>query len=219
MIAKKGLINTHHFSHASFSECQTASETILHLLVKELFLEISYFLIPQYLFEKPYKRFKDSPVFRNQVDVNSTVKDGKFFVNSVKVEQWLQNFRPDIVLNDALIVEIAVTSFVLKRKLKKIRNRNLPAVEIRFTKEEALLDRDALKQIVINKLSNKVWLYHPSQRAAEANYYRIERAFGGIKPVQKKSASKKSTYAYSNSSIEEWRNQPHVPASKSSYGW
>jgi len=74
-----------------------------------------------------------------------------------------------------LIIEIAVTHKVARAKLREVRRRNLPAIEIRLDPSDSLLRRELLR----NKLrdaSSKVWLFHPDQREAEREFVSKFRA-------------------------------------------
>jgi hypothetical protein len=91
-------------------------------------------------------------------------------IHQVRVEEHAGDFIPDIVIESAttsFIVEVAVTHKVERIKLRKLRRRNLPAIEIRLQAEDSFLPRDALKRKLQQDLPCKVWLFHPDQRHAD----------------------------------------------------
>jgi len=91
-------------------------------------------------------------------------------IHNVRVEESESGFIPDIIIESgskSLIVEVAVTHKVARAKLRRIRNRNLPAIEIRLDSHDSFLSRDSLKDKLHRDLTSKVWLFHPDQREAE----------------------------------------------------
>ena len=94
------------------------------------------------------------------------------------VEQPLGDIVPDLLLHlegGDLIIEIAVSHRVDRAKLRRIRRMNLPAIEISLGAEDLWLPREALLQRLIEETSIKSWLFHPAQRAAEADWFRARR--------------------------------------------
>ena len=65
---------------------------------------------------------------------------------------------------------MAVTHEVTRAKLRKIRRRDLPAIEIRLDPSDSLLPRESLKEKLQRDLISKVWLFHPGQREAERQF-------------------------------------------------
>lgn len=169
LVAKKGHIRQHHFAHYEAGLCRGAAESALHLLAKELLAELSTFEIPQYVFDKQRKTRRGKLV-RHKVLV---AKGGTVVIDQVRVEQRDDGFIPDIVIESKgklLIVEVAVTNKVARRKSRKLRQRNLPAIEIRLEPADSFLQREDLKAKLQAASSCKAWLFHPDQRTAEAAF-------------------------------------------------
>lgn len=169
LVAKKGLQRTHHFAHAIDSDCSGAAETALHLLSKELFLAMREMYIPTYEFFKQ-KKTKSGMVVTHEEKV---AKGGRVAISKAHIEQPESGFTPDVILDcegKKLIIEIAVTHKVNRLKLRNIRRRNLPAIEIRLEYSDALLSKIELNAKLQNDLKSKVWLFHPLQREAEGKF-------------------------------------------------
>jgi hypothetical protein len=138
----------------------------LHLLAKELLAGLDALMIPPYEFTRQRKT-KAGTLIRHQATV---AKGGRVAVHSVKIEESEEGFVPDIIIESgskSLIVEVAVSSRVKRPKLRRIRKRDLPAIEIRLEPGDSLLSRDRLKTKLQCELASKVWLFHPAQREAE----------------------------------------------------
>jgi hypothetical protein len=169
LVAKKGSVRQHHFSHFAVTSCHGVAETVLHLLAKELISEMDVFVVPQYLFVKQ-RRTKTGTLVRNRTIV---AKGGTFKIHAIRVEESEGDFVPDIIIetgSKSLIVEVAVTHKVAGAKLRKIRHRDLPAIEIRLDPGDSFLSRESLKDKLQRDLTSKFWLFHPAQREAERTF-------------------------------------------------
>ncbi len=145
LVAKKGNILCHHFSHYNGDECNTAPETALHLLAKQIISEESCLVIPpvtygsQTLFAPKLIRF-----------------------GRIIKEQPINDIKPDIVAtynNTPIFVEILVTHKVDENKINKIRQLNISSIEIDLSNISRELDKESLKNIVLNDEPRK-WLYN-----------------------------------------------------------
>lgn len=169
LIAKKGQHRTHHFSHFKEVNCIGAAETILHLLSKELIQEMGSIVIPPYHFQKCRKLKSGIEISHNEL----VAKGGEVAIDRVDLETSEGGFVPDVILHSSskkLLIEIAVTNKVKREKLRRIRNSDLPAIEISMNVEDAFLTREEIKVKLRNDLSSKKWLFHPKQREAERKY-------------------------------------------------
>ncbi len=184
VIAKKGRIREHHFAHTPGTECAGAAETVLHLLSKEIISELESISIPAY----NYKRTKSFPTRKSITHEEKLACGGNVKIDAVEIEKHLGSFKPDIVIlshNKKLIIEIAVTHKVGKRKQRKLRKYNIPAIEIRMPEEYALKEKDELKHIIKNDTGIKYWLYHPKEKQANSSFYKKYRAVNGRYPRYK----------------------------------
>lgn len=101
-------------------------------------------------------------------------KGGLFRYRTVRVEESVGSFVPDLVLEAdslTLIVEIAVTHKVSRVKLRKIRKHNKPAIEVQLDAGDSFLPRDLLQKKLQFDLTSKAWLFHPGQRWEEQVFF------------------------------------------------
>lgn len=169
LIAKKGPIRQHHFAHFEDTGCHGAAESALHLLARELLAELKSFDVPPYDYHRRRKT-RTGALIQHRCVVTT---GGPMPIHHVRVEEHAGDFIPDIVIETAttsLIVEVAVTHKVGRIKLRKLRRRNLPVVEIRLHADDSFLPRDALKRKLQQDLICKAWLFHPDQREAERTF-------------------------------------------------
>jgi len=170
LLARKGAVRRPHFAHHEPTGCDGGSETVLHLLAKELFTELTTLTIPPYRFAR-HRETRGGIVVRHEALV---ANGGMIPIHAVHIELPEDGFRPDVLVESnhkLLLIEIAVFNKVQRIKLRKLRRRNLPAIEIRLAPEDAFLSREQLKQKLHQDLPSKSWLFHPAQREAERAFF------------------------------------------------
>lgn len=166
LIAKKGAKRRPHFAHHERTECRGAPESVLHRLSKELLAQMDAITIPPYEFTRR-RTTKTGRIIHHEITV---AKGGHVRVDRVIVEASQEGFVPDIIIESdskRLIVEVAVSSKVTRVKLRRMRKRDLPAIEIRLDAGDSLLPREELRAKLQSDLGCKIWLFHPAQREAE----------------------------------------------------
>lgn len=185
LVAKKGPIRQHHFAHYEDTDCHGAAESALHRLAKELLAELTSLELPPYIYHRRRKTRGERIVEHRQ----QVLSHGAAIIGQVSVELHAGDIIPDLLITTdagAFIVEVAVTHKVDRTKLRKLRRRNLPAIEIRLHAGDSFLPRDALQRKLQKDLACKSWLFHPEQRHAErifAAMYRQEIARSRHRPV------------------------------------
>ena len=191
LVAKLGKVREHHFAHNSHNNvCTYGTETGLHKLAKEILEAANYILLPP--LKVVYKSkstnpndfhicYKNKTPYKNKTYDSSQViiESDKLYYDSVKIENRLGNIHngviiPDIIIykkNIPLIIEIAVSHKVDENKLKKIKNKNISAIEILLKQEDLFsLSKEELTNEIINNIKNKYWLYN---RKAENKIFKI----------------------------------------------
>jgi hypothetical protein len=120
LLAKKGDIRTHHFSHFSGTEneieCSWKPETEIHIIAKEIITEDKSLNIPIGTFDSTEEKI-------NFDTVEAEVRDG--------------NLIPDItgyISGEALHIEIAVTHFCEPFKVTQLKQYNKSCLEINLSK-------------------------------------------------------------------------------------
>lgn len=197
LVAKKGSANRHHFAHAHAIKCEGAAETALHLLSKELLAALPSFSVPGYNFA-----IKRETAFGRSIELERTVaKGGLVKITSVRIENSEPGFVPDILIQSgerSMIVEIAVTHRVERRKLRRIRSRGVAAIEIQLDPSDALLDRESLAEKLQHDLQSKVWLFHPGQRDVERDFFRQYRLVRAQERAAKRMPSLQKIWQHSS---------------------
>ena len=147
VIARKGDIKEHHFSHASNKEsCNINPESVLHKYAKEVILESMGLMLPAV------------------PDIEDNEATWWTFEKIIP-EFHLGLIRPDLACyhnNEAVFIEIAVTHFIDQNKLKIIESMNVKTLEIDLSsllQTELVIPSEQAKKLILESLDNKSWLY------------------------------------------------------------
>lgn len=166
LVAKKGARHAHHFAHHRGGSCAYGLETALHLKAKEVLERARHITLPPV-----YLHRQQQPLFRAQL-----VRFEK-----VRQEQYLGGIVPDLVLEAGsrrLLLEIAATHPAPEKKLKRLQQLGLPALEIDVLPlAQALPD---FNRALIHGLAHKRWLFHPRKQGIE---YRLRKE-AAARPVR-----------------------------------
>lgn len=163
LIANKGTVRIHHFCHSAGADCVGASETILHMLSKEIISHLETIHIPAYHYRRSTKLKTGNPVKYEKI----IAKGGEVAIDEVFLERMNVGFKPDAVIisgNKSLIIEIAVTHKTDQKKKRLIRKSDTPAIEICLSDDHAFLERKQLADLIKNDIGIKKWLYHPKEK-------------------------------------------------------
>ena len=156
LVARRGEIRAAHFAHHAVGQCAGAWETTLHLLAKDVLSEARSVTLPE--------AFAEFEGMREPVP-GATV----FRYSSVREEVDLGSVRPDVIVNGGgreLLVEIAVTHFCDPAKIAKLRERDLPAIEIDLSAVPKLASRREHARFILTA-APRIWLHNAKILAAE----------------------------------------------------
>ena len=168
----KGIVKAHHFAHYNAEDCGKSYETSLHLLSKKI-LSMSknnQIMLPSMSIESYYytgKRIVNilgDP--KNFVTSHYEIWKGrKVPYSNVRVEEPLGEIIPDITIyseqDKPLAIEIFVTHKIDENKLRKIRELNLPTIEIDLSEFNRSITEEELAEILIESTQKKKWIYSP----------------------------------------------------------
>lgn len=162
--ANKGRIVSHYFSHDPSDdtrECKYAFETAIHLMAKQILSEEGRALFPELSI-----KITQSDAIGNIHEEKSLVEEKtiKRF-DLVELEKRLDDIRPDIVAYQnsvPYLIEVAVTHFSDNEKIKLIRSKSIPAIEINLSKVAYTITKEELRLLVIDKVDNRKWLSNPA---------------------------------------------------------
>lgn len=180
LIAKKGPIRQHHFAHVSGNSCESAAETALHLLAKQVIttpgIRIS---LPIYKIVGRRRRgSKSQPISETVPGVGGAT----ILVAEGREETRFDGFTADALISvqsesrssrKELIVEVAVTNPCSKAKIRRIAGVGIPAIEIdlrEFPYDESVSFETIQKILLEPSWVN--WLFHPKQVEARKNLAR-----------------------------------------------
>lgn len=176
LIAKKGFVLVHHFAHFNSESCLQATETAAHRIAKEVICEYGLrFPIINYNHE-----------LAANIDELEEINGTHIFFDSVQVEKKVDDFIPDIIgifKGRKFLIEIAVTHFVDKEKLKKLQTTKIPTIEIDLSSAARLSSKNDVIEAIKNIDSYRTkWLVTPSvkkdirkQRVAESRAFFEDR--------------------------------------------
>ncbi len=152
LIARKGKKTAHHFAHRQASNCDTATETALHLAAKEVLEAEKRIRLPDT--EVTFNSFREP--FR-------LCKSRELTFDRVWLEEPSGSMIPDVLIekNDReLAIEIKVSHEVDQKKRQKARKQDLSVLEIDLSKFNRELSPDRLHDLVVEGLEYKSWSYN-----------------------------------------------------------
>lgn len=160
LVAKKGPLVTHHFAHVSGANCTGACETALHMAAKQALQRRLITSLPPVLVE--YKTQRPALV----VSEGQTIR----FI-SVQLEAPQAELIVDalgICYNDRIAIEVRVTHPVDSRKIDRLKDLNLSALEIDLSTAPRDLTIQEIESLVVDERNNKHWLHHHSAEEARS---------------------------------------------------
>lgn len=167
MVARKGAIRRWSFAHQStgMSECEWAAETALHYAMKEIIAQERMIFVPDLVISGELFTSYGESVKRTARTPGKLVR-----LDSVEVEFSVYPIRPDVVAyagTHRLFIEVFVTHGVDEKKLQRIRDLNASAIQIDLTKYERTVDRQSLRNLLLEAFDEKTWLFHAKKHQFE----------------------------------------------------
>ncbi len=158
-----------HFRHAKNKDCANGRETSIHLAAKQLIEEHRKIFLPA--IEAKIETIVDARGVSHQSS-NILRQEGIFKLQSVRLEESVGDFKPDLIAIDEngaeLLIEIAVTSPVDEDKLGKIKKYGQPLVEVNAS-EVPIDNFEQLAQLLFEPVdvTKFEWKYHPDKAREE----------------------------------------------------
>lgn len=151
-----------HFAHTPNTDCATGVETAVHLAAKQLIENEGAVFIPL-LVAKLEIQDALNKQHKQEMEVD---KGGLKRLPTVRLEERMQNFRPDIIgtmeSGEDICIEVAVTHFVDADKLTKLQQAGLPAVEFDL-RDLRDFTWESLRGALLEGSAPAKWLYHPEE--------------------------------------------------------
>jgi hypothetical protein len=161
-----------HFQHYNSIECDTAVETSLHLLAKDILDQEKQIVLPRHkeryiIQDEKYEGY--GPLLDEEKEFLK-YKLVKF--DKVEVEVYQGGIKPDLIVwinGEPTMIEIFVTHRVDQYKLNKIKRRDIPTIEINLSKVDRSISREKLRTILMGgNLSS--WLHNPLVELAKKDF-------------------------------------------------
>lgn len=115
---------------------------------------------------KEFKKHEDYEIIKPSLNRRLICERQLLEFEEVKSEENSNNIKPDLIVyknNKPLLIEIAVTHFIDDIKKSKIYSYDKSTIEINLSKykdEFHLIDKNELKNIIINDVENKTWIHN-----------------------------------------------------------
>lgn len=173
--ARIGKINQRHFAHKN-KNCNiaTAQQTAMHIRAKEIIYNEREMLFPEITLT-----FSESSVYLKHKMLKNDERIPKKIVGKaakvltcdrVILEKKLDDIVPDIAFyigNQVCLIEIAVTHFIDKAKLEKIKKLDLPVLEIDLRKLCNMENSEKyLRKELLYNPENRYWVHYPNMNKA-----------------------------------------------------
>jgi type III secretory pathway component EscV len=190
-------------------DCDGGLETILHRLAKELFVTLRTISLPEYRIRLARNVGNDRAIEVEEL----VVLPGEVKIDAVNIESHLDRIIPDVILNpgrDELLVEIAVTHLIERKKRRVLRRIGVPTIEIRLNADDAWLTREDLQVKISKNTGCKHWIFHPNQRVPERQFYDLLRSHA------REGRGRRRNRQQGQSKVLQRMRQPAPPAQESS---
>lgn len=168
--SKIGTRNRPHFSHTSNGcSTQTANETALHRFAKQTIQEAAYIKLPDLIIKEDLpeiQQMKDEYHYHDCLfpDGIKIVAGKEVQLQSIELEKSAESFIPDItayVNGQKIFIEIAVSHFIDIYKFEKIKELNIPTIEIDLSHIDiTTLGVDELRHEILDNLNNRTWSHY-----------------------------------------------------------
>lgn len=144
-----------HFAHYTTVECDGAIETALHLLAKDVLQKTKSLFLPDYHYD-----YNPDNEWSKYNEGREIYFDEIFLETSIEIEG--KQIIPDAIgvfKNKQILIEFANTHFVDEYKTEKIKNTNLPCVEVDLKGQ--ILDEQSISDFLNNQTSMIYWIVNP----------------------------------------------------------
>lgn len=164
LIARNGGIKrVHHFAHYESAECKYGVQSAIHLAAKNVLGRIRKIKVPSvHVFCTTEIEKRDTEYISHGTFIN--ISEERYIpIEAVITEKKLHKYIPDVVAisrGKKLIIEIAVTHFVGRKKLGKIMESNVSALEIDLSDLDNEFKLEDLETLIIENIEHKTWLYN-----------------------------------------------------------
>lgn len=161
LVAKKGAKNRWHFAHHGFDIGESCAESAIHAAAKQVLLEHNWLRAPEMRVEVS-SQTRLGRLLR-ETDLLSEERNIRF--ERTALEVWETNIRPDVVGyrgERKLLVEMYFRHKVDEDKRRKLKELDLPAIEIDLSDVDVSSGFQAIIERVVYQTEFKSWLHFPN---------------------------------------------------------
>lgn len=189
LVARKGNVRAHHFSHAAGNDCPTTGETALHLAAKQVLRDRGELWLPEYtgsLREWCTESVEHSPIWDSLRDwaTGTVFPARKVVADRVETEVNLGEIRPDVVFaykQHELLIEVRVAHRVDEKKRRCMRAKGFACIEIDLSQIARDITLSDLADMVVgvgSKAAPRQWISCPKgEREAMRRSREVKRRF------------------------------------------
>jgi hypothetical protein len=170
LVAKKGDVIAHHFSHLVGAEfnpasCHHALETSIHRMAKQMIAERGGLRIPALVVS--------DTGFSAGGEVSARKKafeEQWLAFDSVRLEHRIDPLRPDIIgysRGQPFIIEVTVSNPTTAAKREQLRSLRIASLEIDLSVVSYDVTLPVLEADVVEGVKKKEWLWHPEMEALQ----------------------------------------------------
>jgi hypothetical protein len=181
-----------HFAHVSGDECEGACETALHLLAKQVLIQLKTIFTPD--FHHDYEPSNAKSIFRKGQLI---AFDRVISETSVTIQG--NSLIPDcigVIGKKEVYIEFANTHFIDSEKREKLKKGNVSCMEINLS--EVALDETELEKVLLFQTEKKYWIHN---QRLDKEFEEYER-----KAIEKEENVRKTAFQRFNN----YRNQGEV---------
>lgn len=170
-------------------------QTLLHHEVMKLLTESLRLQVPGWVAEAE-ATWPDGQVRRRRAEAEPE----ELALDKVELEARFDHIVPDVTCKAwpvnggevlwPLFIEVTVTNQVTAERLDRIRDTGQPTLEVDLSLAGGRVDREGLRQLVVEEVTVKRWLFHPEQvrRTAELARELAEEAADAQAAAERRSA-------------------------------
>jgi hypothetical protein len=154
LVAKKGTIKIHHFSHHDGKQCDAAAETVAHLLAKKILNEHRRIRLPAVYGVPGIAGRTSGLLVRNEATIE---------FDKIEIEKRLEGITPDLIgyaRSTPLLIEICVTHPADNERIRRIAQMGISAVELVVGRGIEVLNQDVIRDLILGDTTHKRWLWN-----------------------------------------------------------
>lgn len=142
-------------------------ETLLHLVAKEILEEEKQIRLPKLTGTARTTLQDGEPLL-----ASNTYPEAMVQLDDVVLEKGLGRTRPDVIAQmresfpweaGPILIEVTVTNAITEERMHRIRQNNLPTLEIDIRQLGGKVSRSEYARLVVDEVAGKHWLHHPAE--------------------------------------------------------